>query len=175
MAGTKRDRETFAAEDYHHDSGCDTTDPPMMNAIDPSSPPKKPISRDGKFQRPPSLAATHPASYFQHTQHVQQNMPSSPAQKRIKLEPTVKLEQETAPKDRQHQPLCQQIHDPKFLTSREPAADHPMYRHLRSDTAPDQPSVISPTFMIALPLGTLIEAANYYPAMKHQPRDPQIA
>lgn len=52
--------------------------------------------------------------------------------------------------------------DPNKLLSAEPQFDDPMYRMLKMDVDPDQPNVVSPLFMIGMPCGSLIEAANYY-------------
>lgn len=169
MAGMKRDRETFAVEESNGDAGYQAVDSPMLKGDDPVLPPKKKTLRDSKAQRPPSLAATHPVSYSQQARDAKTMPP--PSQKRIKLEATIKPELKPLPQPREPMPLCRQIHDPKGLISYEPLLAEPMYRHLSSDTKPDRPKVISPTFMIALPLGTLIEGANYYPGMEQQPRD----
>ncbi|KAK4497884.1 hypothetical protein PRZ48_010539 [Zasmidium cellare] len=175
MAGMKRDRETFTTEEYDEAISRCKVESPMVCGVEMPSMPKKVASRESTAQRPPSLAATHPSSYTHHKQHAHQAMLSSPAPKKIKLEPGTKSETKPDPAPRQPQPLWEQIHDPKYLTSREPVLDHPMYRHLSSDTNPDEPNVISPTFMIALPLGTLIEGANYWSTKNQQPRDPQNA
>lgn len=171
MAGMKRDHDTYNNEEFDEVQCCRKIDSPILGSEDLPSMPKKVASRDSKASRPPSLAATHPASYMHHTQHVLQTIPPPPAPKKIKLEPVIKSEWKHERLPRQPLPLCQQIHDPKLLTSREPTVDDPMYRHLSCDTRSDAPYVISPSFMIAMPLGTLIEGANYWPSKDHQPRD----
>ncbi|KAF2173534.1 hypothetical protein M409DRAFT_48496 [Zasmidium cellare ATCC 36951] len=174
MAGMKQDREAFTTEEFDEAiRGCKVKSPIVGTPNMPSMP-KMVASRDCKAQRPPGLAATHPSSYTQQIQHAQKTIPFSPAPKKIKLEPGIKSEPKPEPTPRKPQPFWEQIHDPKYLTSRE-TLDNPMYRHLSSDTMPDEPKVISPTFMIALPLGTLIEGANYWSTKDQQPRDPPNA
>lgn len=175
MAGLKRDHDTLAAEESDGDDRKMAIDSPVLGAAKLPPALEKEPSRDGKALRPPSLAATHPASYHHQTQHVQQTMLPPPSPKRIKLEPVIKQEPRSSPERSQplNRHIWEEIHDPKALTNPYPFVHEPKYRNLTKDTLSDQPYVISPTPMIALPLGSLIEGATYWPAMETQLRDPQ--
>lgn len=73
-----------------------------------------------------------------------------------KVDPVLTLSYE----ERLH--FSQQVKDPRRITSEHPAVDDPKVRFLKTDLESTAPSVISPTFMIGLPCGELIEAAHVY-------------
>ncbi|EME42301.1 hypothetical protein DOTSEDRAFT_36200 [Dothistroma septosporum NZE10] len=126
--------------------------------------------------RPPAarksaLCATHPSLYRQ--PQIMKTLPSLPlaelfpdadlinyegwqmrAPKKALIVPTLPYE------DRLH--FSQQVKDPRKITSERPGVDNPMVRFLKTDLQANSPSVISPTFMIGLPCGELVEAAHVY-------------
>jgi hypothetical protein len=136
--------------------------PAARKSFQPSHPMSTLPRDEAKPPRRPALAATHPNLYTNPTS--------------IKVEHRVMPPLDTPKHSRTHQrrsppreprpeldvPPWQIFSDPKRLTSAVPMIEDPGFRMLKMDVRPDQPCVVSPSFMIALPFGTLIEGANQY-------------
>lgn len=118
-----------------------------------------------KAVRPPALCATHPSLF---------KAPSTPKHQTQTMLPTLPPETrngiKSKPDPKSMQPPTRRVPaspwkvytDPNKLLSAEPQFDDPMYRMLKMDVNPDQPKVVSPLYMIGMPCGSLLEAANYY-------------
>lgn len=121
--------------------------------------------------RKPALCATHPALYqkayitktlppltlaklFPDTGLSTANSWQLKVPKKVDAPPTLSYE------ERLH--FSQQVKDPRKITSERPAVDDPKVRFLKTDLQSNMPSVLSPTFMIGLPCGELVEAAHVY-------------
>ena len=138
-------------------------------------------ARAKEFQRPSAPAATHPSCYNQHQRQQTPKMlltpPPEPRKPRKLAQPKSKRakfgEKEVAPliefseepaRDKSPTPPAdpRTFTDPKRLQSAEPPMWNPISGHLKIDTDPKQPKVLSPIFMIGLPFGDQIEMANDY-------------
>ena len=140
----------------------------------PTAVQKRRLSRDRMkppASRKPALCATHPSLY--HQPQTTKTLASLPL---AKLFPDADLSkhdtwQMKAPQKAPIVPILsheerlhfsQQVKDPRKMTSVRPGVDDPKVRFLKMDLQSNTPSVISPTFMIGLPCGELIEAAHVY-------------
>lgn len=138
-------------------------------------------ARAAKSQRPPALAVTHPSCYNQHQRQQTPKMlltpPPEPRKPRKLAQPKSKRAKfgeekfarlieftEEPTRDKSPTPPAdpRTFTDPKRVQSAEPPTWNPISGHLKIDTNPKQPKVLSPIFMIGLPFGDQIEMANDY-------------
>ncbi|SMQ52021.1 unnamed protein product [Zymoseptoria tritici ST99CH_3D7] len=157
----RRDREVFSAQESKLSQRQATFEPSSetKKIKSETSPPRRHNPRAGdKRSAVPGLSATHPSHYTRPLPVIAEHpmSPSRVSSKRPHHRPVHEMQPELAV------PPWQVYSDPKRLTSAVPMVDNPRFRLLKMDVKPDQPSVVSPLFMIALPLGTLIEGANRY-------------
>lgn len=161
LLAMRRDADDLAAiEHQHHKDRRDSLlmEPDILKkhlAPKKKSKNKSVVSRDAKTQLR-SLAATHPSFYSQPSN---ENIPSmSP---RVLPARVLEVEHTHAHQEPERAiPLWQIDLDPKNLIS--PISDDPRFRMLKMDVESERPNVISPTFLISLPFGTLIEGACQY-------------
>ncbi|CAK4032201.1 Hypothetical predicted protein [Lecanosticta acicola] len=120
-------------------------------------------------QRPPALPATHPTHHQQlQQQHRTPNMlPTPPPEEdaaQLKTQKPLPEKQNFQPVQPDHQTSSPsrppKFTDPKRLQSAQPPAWNPIAGIHKMDVNEFQPKVISPIYMIGLPLGGQIEMAN---------------
>jgi hypothetical protein len=125
--------------------------------------PSSEVKSRGSYRKPirQSLCATHPAQYAM--------LPPPPPAQEVNLKPPMSSAHLTQP---QAQPCCkipspspvyQVYSDPKRLAGfGEPTLPDPSPRMLKIDTHTSQANMVSPTFLISLPCGSLVEMAAVY-------------
>lgn len=128
---------------------------------------KKRKSRAIAPPRLSSLAATHPSLYTPPTKPCQTFQVQS---KDAQTASTVVHNPDSTHVGKTSAPPWRVYSDPTYMTSTTANLNDPMFRMLKSDVQ-TQPNVISPLFLIGLPLGTLIEAAHQYADSRDQPSD----
>jgi hypothetical protein len=162
LAAMRRDQYFYAAQEQQH--AKERRDSRLMEpaTVRKPLPPKRKkknivaATRDSK----PALqshAATHPSLYHQPPTEADARMPF----------PQLPMKPVDVGLDHAHQKSqslvkrWQTYSDPKASTSAA-MCDDPRFRLLEIDVDPEEPNVISPGWMVALPFGTLVEAACEY-------------
>ncbi|KJX92744.1 hypothetical protein TI39_contig5829g00015 [Zymoseptoria brevis] len=160
IAKMRRDQEVISAQEskLHHRPAASKPLSPAKKMKFETSPERRNARAGAKRSAVPELSATHPSHYARPLPVKAEHPMSSPrsSSKRSHYRPVHESQPELAV------PPWQVYSDPKRLTSAVPMVDDPRFRMLKMDVRPDQPSVVSTLFMIALPSGTLIEGANRY-------------
>ena len=135
--------------------------------------------------RLPSLAATHPSQHVSRTAHTvpplprpdnafkdithlptppsSHSPPSAPSRYRDPSSTPTPAERAASRSSTSSQPPWRQYSDPMWQTSTDPAYwDRRDGSPLRADTCLEPGNVVSPTHMIGLPFGGMVEMAHYY-------------
>lgn len=162
LAAMRQDQYFYAAQEQQH--AKKRRDSRLMEpaVVKKTLPPKKKnknvvaATRDSKPALP-RLAATHPSLYHQPPTEVDARMPLPSLQMKPVDVGLDHAQQKSQSPVKPWQTYC----DPKASTSAAMCGD-PRLRLLEIDVDPEEPNVISPGWMIALPFGTLVEAACEY-------------
>ena len=159
---------TLADESKYHDAMSRTTQMQWNEQMTKSFLP--PSSRDFTQKRL-SLAATHPAEYGHQTSKMVAMPPSSSFPtghgKQVLPPSTIPAEAEFKTMLPPEEPPWRLYTDPKWQTSSDPHFWSNNRTILKSDGSTENGNVVSPTWMVGLPFGSMTEMAESYPCDEH--------
>ena len=128
-------------------------------------------SRDAKQSRPPALAATHPSKYGSQTSPSSMPPPPPPqllpmqSIKQTLLPPTKSFSGDHASQYSPPTDVPWRVYtDPMWQTSSDPHFWSVNRTVLKADSSTEVGNVVSPTWMVGLPFGSITEMAECYPS-----------